>query len=218
MSQDVQRAQPLPAPSGGGETNTPGLIGFILSLCGLLCGVMFPIGFVVSLFGLRQQPKGFAIAGTIIGAVGTLLILMVLLIYGAMIATCIGFGAAAAKPVIDTQTAITEAEAKIDEYLIDNGEPPDEETGNQLIADITDGWDRNLRYEPTGDGEYVIRSAGMDGTFDTFDDSTSAEDFEWDEGDYEIEFDETDFEEPSLDISPIEPGDESSEASDSSSP
>ena len=64
----------------------------------------------------------------------------------------------------------------------------------------------------------MIRSAGMDGTFDTFDDSTSAEDFEWDEGDYEIEFDETDFEEPSLDISPIEPGDESSEASDSSSP
>ncbi|MBC8870204.1 MAG: hypothetical protein H8E44_12345 [Planctomycetes bacterium] len=208
----------MPTPSSGGETNTPGLIGFILSLCGLLCGVMFPIGFVVSLIGLRQQPKGFAIAGTIIGAVGTLLILMVLLIYGAMIATCIGFGAAAAKPVIDTQTAISEAETKIDEYQMENGELPDEETGNQLIADITDGWDRTLRYEPTGDGDYVIRSAGMDGTFDTLDDSTSADDYEWDEGDFEIEIDETDYEEPSIDLSPIEAGDESTEAGDSSSP
>ncbi len=215
MSHDTYGAYPPPTGPGRGETNTPGLVGFILSLCGLMCGVTFPIGFIVSLFGLGKEPKGFAIAGTIIGAVGTLLYLAIFLFYGAMFAACIGIGATAARFTIETQTSIDEASGTIDEYEMENGELPDEETGNQLIADadIKDGWGRNLRYEITEEGDYVIRSAGVDGEFDTLDDATS-QDFDWEASDFEDEFEDMDVEDSSTDYSPIEVGPEDPEADD----
>lgn len=213
MSHDMHSPYAPPTTPGSVETNTPGLIGFILSLCGLACGVMFPVGFIVSLFGLGKEPKGFAIAGTIIGAVGSLLILAVLLLYGAMFAACIGFGATAARFTIETQTAFDDAKATIDEYEMANGELPDEETGNQLIADadIKDGWGRNVRYETTEEGDYVIRSAGADGDFDTIDDATS-QDYDWEASDFEDEFEDMDVEDSATDYSPIEVGPEDPEA------
>src|SRR5690348_9132833 len=53
-------------------TNGLGLAGFITSLVGIVtCGVIAPIGLVLSLFGLMKPPRGFAIAGTIIGLIGS---------------------------------------------------------------------------------------------------------------------------------------------------
>jgi hypothetical protein len=179
-----------------------GLVGFILSLCGLLFACLFPIGMIVSLCGLGKQPKGFAIAGTVIGAVGTLLLILIFVLYGAMIAACIGV-ASSMQPVIDTQSALSEAEGQIDQWEIDNGELPDETVGNELISGINDGWERPLRYELSEDAVngYVVRSAGADGEFDTDDDSTTEDygsgidyDFDYDtsdDDDYEIEIDDS---------------------------
>lgn len=51
--------------------------GFVLSLCGFFTGVTFIIGLILSAVGLSQTKKtgeggrGMALAGTIIGAIGT---------------------------------------------------------------------------------------------------------------------------------------------------
>ena len=52
--------------SNGG--NTLGLVGFIFSI--ICCPI--PIGLILSLIALKNSPKGFAIAGTIIGSICTL--------------------------------------------------------------------------------------------------------------------------------------------------
>lgn len=49
-------------PSG---TNVLGIVGFILAFC------ISPVGLIVSLLGLMKAPRGFAIAGVIIGLLGT---------------------------------------------------------------------------------------------------------------------------------------------------
>jgi len=169
------------------------LVGFILSLTGLLAPCMFPVGMVVSLFGLGKQPKGLAIAGLIIGAVGTLILVVIFAIYATVILACIGI-AAAAQPVVATELAIDEAVVEIDDYYYENDDLPDEATGNALISGMLDGWERQLRYELDDDAfdGYLIRSAGPDGMFDTDDDSTSEdsygedlEDFGIDESDWD---------------------------------
>ncbi len=66
-----------PANSGvRSSENVLGLIGFVLSIVSLLLffGAASPVSLCLSLFGLRKQPRGFAIAGTVISALGTALL------------------------------------------------------------------------------------------------------------------------------------------------
>jgi len=174
-SGQVPPPSPYQAPPPGmapQPTNGMGVAGFIISLCGLACAIGFPIGLILSLIGLRREPKGFAIAGTIIGAIGTAGLLIVALIYGAMLggcALCAGVGAAIQIPIDNTHSTIMDAKQAIDEFQTLNGRLPTEEEAEELIGDMTDGWDNKLRYEIDGE-EYDIRSAGPNGLFDDFDD------------------------------------------------
>jgi hypothetical protein len=61
----------LPAPA----SNDLGLAGFIVSLLGLVLsgGLLCPVGLVLSAMALRREPRGFAVAGFVIGLVGTLM-------------------------------------------------------------------------------------------------------------------------------------------------
>ena len=73
MSQNVSPGPTTNVVVQPAPTNGLGIAGFIVSLVGLLsCGLLCPIGFLLSLVGLTKQPRGFAIAGAIIGAIGTL--------------------------------------------------------------------------------------------------------------------------------------------------
>lgn len=64
----VVYVQATPAP-----TNGLGVAGFVISLIGLLtCGCISPLGAIFSFVGCFGQPKGLAIAGLIIGCVGSL--------------------------------------------------------------------------------------------------------------------------------------------------
>lgn len=150
--------------------NTLGLAGFIVSLCGFVFCMAFPVGLVLSLAAIRKEPKGFAIAGAIIGGIGTALGLLVVVLYGAMIAACIGFGVAA-QPQLQTQMSLESARQRIEMSKGADGSYPGEAEGNAAIQGTSDHWKTQLRYEPNG-SNYVIRSAGPDKQFDTGDDIT----------------------------------------------
>jgi len=149
---------PPPRPSG---TNGLGIAGFVVSLAGILtCGVAFPIGFILSLVALRRHPRGLAIAGTVIGGLGTLAAIALVVLVVSTPEILDGF---------KTAITIAQAHAVIEEHRDENDALPGEEDGNALIEHLEDGWGNPLRYEVTGDG-YIIRSAGPDGEFGTRDD------------------------------------------------
>lgn len=84
------------ATPGQQPTNMLGVLGFVLSLVGLvgeagacLClpiviiGLLCPIGAIVAAFGLRHEPKGMAITGLVLGIVGSIIwIVLLVLIFG----------------------------------------------------------------------------------------------------------------------------------------
>ena len=172
-------AQPLP-PHAAPPSNGIGLAGFIVSVGGLVCtgGFLCPIGLVLSLFGLRKEPRGFAIAGAVIGAVGSILGVLVAILVAAAIATAKqGYREAGESGLLgaqnSTETTIAEASQAIEMDRVEKGRLPETDAGNSLIAPLKDGWGRGLRYEKDGD-DFLVRSAGPDGEFDTVDDRTSA--------------------------------------------
>lgn len=78
--------RPPPSPTGAPaewpeqrpSRNGLGIAGFIVSIVGVLsCGCLSPIGGLLSLVAVFRRPRGFAIAGVIIGALGTVLLAFV---------------------------------------------------------------------------------------------------------------------------------------------
>jgi hypothetical protein len=154
---------PPPPPPLRSQTNGLGIAGFVVSLVGFVtCGVISPIALILSLIALKKEPRGFAIAGTVIGGLGTLLLAAMVVMVVALPEVKLG---------IETGFDLAEANAIIEEYRQENDALPSEEEGNDLIAGLDDAWGNPLRYELDGE-RHVIRSAGADGEFDTNDDIT----------------------------------------------
>lgn len=64
------------------QSNGLGVAGFVISLLGFLsCGVISPLGLILSLAGLSKEPRGLAIAGTIIGGIGSLWLFVVVTLF-----------------------------------------------------------------------------------------------------------------------------------------
>jgi hypothetical protein len=169
---------PQPAPQ---PTNGLGLAGFIVSLVGLVpCGLGCPVGLVLSLVALRKEPRGFAIAGAVIGAVGSMMAVVVgvwaYLTWSAVSGTSRGKGLEMPAPEetqpVRTFLVLTEAEQAIQLEQVDKGRLPSPVKGNEIIEELRDGWGHALRYEPHGES-FTIRSAGPDGVFGTADDETT---------------------------------------------
>lgn len=176
MSNGVQRKN--------GESNGLGIAGFVVSLVGLLsCGLLSPIGLIMSLIALGREPKGLAIAGVVIGAVGSCGIISGVIFFPVAIAAilaAVGLGAAAAAlggPNIEAKVDIATLSAMVEHYS--------EEHGGQLpltLAEATkplgsdspflkDRWNHEYVYMPSPDGRnFVIFSKGEDGVPGTADD------------------------------------------------
>lgn len=151
------------------QSNAMGITGLIVSILGLLtCGLLSPVGLLFSLIGLARRPRGEAVAGTIIGGLGTLAVVAVIgffVLSGVAITEAARFAEANSK----TQAAFAAAESEIEQFRFDNGSLPGGIEGNKLVLQYDDGWETGLRYEPDGNN-YRIRSAGPDQEFDTGDD------------------------------------------------
>ena len=158
---DSAAPQATSAPATKADTNGLGIAGFAISILGFMCWPVAPLGLLLSAIALLKRPRGFAIAGTIIGLVGSALL--------AFLGVAIVTGAMTAFKNNETNEALYVASDRIDDYEFDNDELPNGIEGNKLIFDITDAWENPIRYDFDAD-TYEIRSSGQDGKFDTEDD------------------------------------------------
>jgi hypothetical protein len=144
------------------QTNGLGIAGLVVSILGILtCGLISPLGLLLSLIAMLKRPRGLAIAGTVVGLVGTGILFLV---GGSIVAGFMFAGKA-----IETAAKIEQAKQIIAAYHTENGSYPDGIEGNKLIDGINDDWGNALRYD--GDEQsYTIRSASFDGKMDTPDD------------------------------------------------
>jgi xanthosine utilization system XapX-like protein len=160
-----------PPPSNG-----LGVAGFVVSLSGLVVclGLISPIGLLLSLIALTKAPRGFAIAGSVLGLLGTLMgaltVLMVTGVIGAGLFSSAFFGYS------QTSFTIDNASYEIDAHFNNNNATlPDEATGNSLINTYPDEWGNALKYELVQNSttDYTITSSGADAQFGTGDDITN---------------------------------------------
>lgn len=173
---DEQQSQPVQQPvAGSGTSNSLGTAGFVVSLIGLLsCGFLSPIGLLLSLIGLKRQPRGLATAGAVIGGIGSIGLVVALVVGFGAIASMMGFAVVMQKQV-ETHAALQQADVQIEQYRAEHENAlPETDEGQALIAECTDGWGNALKYERKGE-EFDLISAGPDGRFGTPDDVDSGE-------------------------------------------
>jgi hypothetical protein len=152
-------------------TNGLGIAGFITSLVGIVsCGLLAPVGLILSLFALVKRPRGFAIAGTVIGAIGC--VVLVAWSLGFVLAM-IGVGAGVKEVAnhVQTYTTARDVAAQIEAKRgTDRSLPPDADA-DAIAGATTDAWGTPYRYEAGGAaGGYALLSAGRDRQFETGDD------------------------------------------------
>jgi hypothetical protein len=153
--------------------NTLGVVGFVFSLLGVVtCGVLGPVGLLLSLLGLFRRPRGFALAGTIIsllatlwlGAVGAVVVTGVTRLGPAVESFADEFGEAAA-----TLSVVAQASQDLQRYRDEQGDWPDQKTGQELVGRLQDAYGTALQYTRVGELVLII-SAGADREFATADD------------------------------------------------
>jgi hypothetical protein len=162
------------------DTNPVGLAGFIVSLVSLVAcgGLLSPVGLILSLVGCFRQPRGLAIAGVVLGLIGSggfilgIVVLGVGLIAGAI---ALLFGASFIGQGFEAIFDADEVRDAIVSYEQANGRLP------ESIDDLTsldaeaakDLWDTpyRLTIDPD-DRTMTLVSLGKDKTFGTKDDIT----------------------------------------------
>jgi hypothetical protein len=167
FSSDLASSPVRPAANG------LGIAGFVVSLLGILtCGLIAPVGLLLSLLALLKRPRGFATAGSVIGLLGTIWLAAV----GAVIMTGVTRLKPAAEqfveefgPAAATLAAVTEAAQEVSGYRREHGDWPDDVVGQEMVGEHQDAYGTTLKYTRVGDLVLVI-SAGKDGEFATLDD------------------------------------------------
>lgn len=141
------------------KSNPLGIIGFVLSI---LC-VTSPIGLIVSLFALRKEPRGMAIAGTIVGVLFSALL-------GLVVAMIVIYGSLFTKTT-ELATDMQRLRPALNQHNQSQGSYPADLSALGLPSDATtDPWGNPYRYERADDGTYTLFASGFDGQQNTSDD------------------------------------------------
>ena len=150
--------------------NGMGILGCLFSILGVFTfGLASPVGLGLSLLALRRRPRFAATVGTIIGGAGTAFLAM----WGLLAVAA--FNAAEYEDQADrTEMVLEQGVDAIEKFRSDHQQLPGAITGNKLLiaGELNDAWGESLRYDPLEGGNYLVRSAGPDRTFDTTDDLT----------------------------------------------
>lgn len=163
------------------ETNGLGIAGFVISLVGLCVGgLLSPVGLVLSLIALGKQPRGFAVAGVIIGAVGSCGIILMMVALPLALALMIGVAAAVgltaiAGPQVESYVEMFVLTTNIEESAQKSGDTLpatlDEIASKLNEKQVTDPWGHKYLYELTQEGKaFRLYSMGPDGLPGTPDD------------------------------------------------
>jgi hypothetical protein len=166
--------------AGAPPTNNLAIAGFVVSLLGIFgsCGLLSPIGLILSLAALGREPRGFAIAGTIIGALGTCFVCVATAIAIAVPALFIALIAALGiagvmGPGFVDKVEMARIAGAIETYEQDHTMLPIT-LDDLAITDtelLTDRWGHPYGYELAPDGQsYRLFSVGPDGQAGTGDD------------------------------------------------
>lgn len=149
--------------SAAPPANNAGRIGFVLSLVGLLCGCLWPVSLVVSIIGLKREPRHLALAGTIISAAGVLLVLP---FAGILVAIAIpGFLKARETSRLNAcQENLIKIDGAVQSYILDNNLADQAAAVTALNADLRNlvGPGNFLRAMPVcpAGGTYVLVPEG----------------------------------------------------------
>lgn len=153
------------------QGNGLAIAGFVTSLVGLLsCGLIAPVGLVLSAIAARRPPRGFAIAGIVLGLLGSLWLLILAGLGGlALGAVAVQYGSVgvAVEVVADT----INIELAIEEHHARHGTlPASLDELQSLDPDArTDPWGRPYHLDPASARPRLL-SDGPDGLPGTPDD------------------------------------------------
>ena len=155
------------------------LIGLIFSLLGFLsCGLISPVGLVISIIAFIRRRGRVALIGIIVGALGSCGGGCCCAgIFGALGSAASGAVALAEMvgPEFSTGVRMGVIEWRIGEYERESNRLPDSLEELDLPADErVDGWGRAWQFHlHRREPGYELRSAGPDGQFDTDDDAVN---------------------------------------------
>jgi hypothetical protein len=152
--------------SAAGGSNSTGVSGFVVSLLSLVCcGLLAPVGIVLSLLGMRQEPRGLATAGLIVGCV-SLLLNLIGLGFLALGLGVMGHGSVGSGIELFWDYAMIEAQIQ------ERGSfPASLDELNIPVENTIDPWGNPYEYSVYPDGaDYKLESVGPDGQLGTSDD------------------------------------------------
>lgn len=149
------------SPGRGG--NTLGVVGFALAFC------VSPLGLLLSVIALRKQPRGFAIAGSVIGLVGTA-------VWAILAITAVVSAPFLAKIPELSQDYVAIDRAVEDHKSKNNAALPADLAAAGVTGDTaTDPFGQPYMLKPSADGaSWSLALSGPDNTFGTSDDQSLA--------------------------------------------
>ncbi|GAB4516199.1 MAG: hypothetical protein Tsb0013_20770 [Phycisphaerales bacterium] len=157
-----------PGGDPGGRREPAGNPGAVAGLILAIMGPLAPIGVIVSLLSLKREPRGFAIAGVIVGLVMTVL----MVVCGGVI----GWGVWAGLQIQDELQEITSdysaIQSAVEQYKRDHDGalPPDLSALGLPAETTTSPFGDTYDYRASG-GTWSIGFVGEDGVLDTQDDT-----------------------------------------------
>ncbi len=170
----MQPNPPFQTPPARAQTNGWGVAGFVVSLVGFLgsClggAILCPLGLIFSIIGVRREPRGLAIAGIVLGALGSVWAVVAMLIFGTLTAGCLGLAMSQVPNII----AINEASQGVQKYYKEKGQLPAslDEVAAAVPGTPTKGKDGTAIVYTVDDAHsFTLRLPGPDGAMNTKDD------------------------------------------------
>ena len=154
------------------SSNPLGIAGFVISILGILsCGLLAPLGLLLSGMAMFRRPRGLATAGTVLGGMASLWLVV---LAGGLMATAVSRHdeKCSRRERAHNQTtlqAVTQAAREVSRYKEEHGDWPDPDVGQTIVGKHDDAYGTPIRYTRVAE-MVLILSAGADREFATPDD------------------------------------------------